>query len=403
MMRLVNKKAMALAVFALFGSGASLAQSTGTSKLELWGVVDAAVRHTSNEGPTRSGKTQMLGGGMSQSRWGINVEEDLGGGSKALVLLENRFDADMGTPAANSPYFQLAYVGLQGPYGRLTAGRQWNVLFDVVTSTYASFPYSPYMEAYKPELGMAMGARNSNMLKYMFATQDRSWVGALQYSFDENNKFGYAGFPGAPAQIPAYVASTLNGGAWKTAGGYLRYSAAGAAVGGGYLRTTLPGGTNVDAWTLGGSYRTGPWYLAAGYGLNKAKFAAVTSPVMGLRNAVDGVILGQSWGGQTSGGFQPGDADKRQLFKLGVGYQMTTQLNLGVHYFRGKQSGSVSGLSNGNADFLVAVADYAFSKRTDAYFGVDYTRISGGSAIVLDTASNARNRTGITLGLRHRF
>jgi LPXTG-motif cell wall-anchored protein len=28
-------------------------------------------------------------------------------------------------------------------------GRQWNVLFDVVTSTYASFPYSPYMDAFE--------------------------------------------------------------------------------------------------------------------------------------------------------------------------------------------------------------------------------------------------------------
>jgi hypothetical protein len=33
---------------------------------------------------------EMIDGGMSQSRWGINVEEDLGGGSKALVTLENR-------------------------------------------------------------------------------------------------------------------------------------------------------------------------------------------------------------------------------------------------------------------------------------------------------------------------
>lgn len=35
-----------------------------------------------------------------------------------LVTLENRFDADSGTPAVNSPFFQLAHVGLQGPYGR---------------------------------------------------------------------------------------------------------------------------------------------------------------------------------------------------------------------------------------------------------------------------------------------
>ncbi len=404
-MRLIAKKNLAMAVLALCGTGAAMAQAANTSKVELWGIVDVAVRHTNNEGAAKTGLTKMIGGGMSQSRWGINVEEDLGGGSKALAFLENRFDADAGNSAIGAPFFQLSYVGLQGPYGRLTAGRQWNVLFDVVTSTYASFPYSPYMEAYKPELGMAMGARTSNMLKYMFATPDRSFVGGLQYSFDENNdtKALEAGLPGSAAQVPAFVAGTLNGGAWKTMGGYLRYAASGAAVGGGYLRTTLPGGTDVDAWTLGGSYRMGPWYLSTGYALNKAKFATVTSPVVGFRNAVDGALLGQFWSGQSNGGFQPGDANKRQLFKIGAGYQITPQLNLGVHYFRGKQSGSATGTSNGNANFYVAVADYAFSKRTDAYFGVDHTSISGGGAVVLDTASKARSRTGITIGLRHRF
>jgi predicted porin len=399
-MRLLTKKNTVLAALALCATGAAMAQAANTSKVELWGIVDVAVRHTNNEGAAKTGLTKMIGGGMSQSRWGINVEEDLGGGSKALAFLENRFDADAGNPAIGAPFFQLSYVGLQGPYGRLTAGRQWNVLFDVVTSTYASFPYSPYMEAYKPELGMAAGARTSNMLKYLFATPDRSLVGALQYSFDENNNT--KGLTSA-TQIPGFVASTLNGGAWETVGGYLRYSAAGAAVGGGYLRTTLPGGTDVDAWTLGGSYRTGPWYLTTGYGLNKAKFATVTSPAVALANAVDGGLLGQFWGGQTNGGFQSGDANKRQLFKIGVGYQATPQLNLGAHYFRGKQSGSATGAFNGNANFYVAVADYAFSKRTDAYFGVDHTSISGGGAVVLDTASKARSRTGITIGLRHRF
>jgi predicted porin len=398
------QKNIIVAALALCGAGAAMAQAAPTSKVQLWGIVDAAVRHTNNEGADQKSKTQMMGGGMSQSRWGINVEEDLGGGNKALVVLENRLNADDGS--VSTPFFQLANVGLQTSYGRLTAGRQWNVLFDVVTSTYASFPYSPYMEAYKPELGMAMGARTSNMLKYTFATPDRSVVGSLQYSFDENNdtKALEAGLPASQAQVPAFVASTLGGGAWKTVGGYLRYSASGFAVGGGYLRSTLPGGTDVDAWTLGGSYRTGPWYLTAGYGLNKAKFTtAGANPIQAFRNAVDGAILGQFWAGQTNGGFIPGDADKRQLLKLGVGYQATPQLNVGLHYFHGKQSGSATGLSNGKANFVVAVADYAFSKRTDAYVGIDNTRISGGDNMYLDTASKARSRTGFTIGLRHRF
>ena len=399
------QKNIIVAALALCGAGAAMAQTAPASKVELWGIVDAAVRHTNNEGVNQKSKTQMIGGGMSQSRWGINVTEDLGGGNTALVVLENRLNADDGS--VSTPFFQLANVGLQTPYGRLTAGRQWNVLFDVVTSTYASFPYSPYMEAYKPELGVAMGARTSNMLKYTFATPNRSLVGSLQYSFDENNdtKALEAGLPASAAQVPAFVASTLGGGAWKTFGGYLRYAPGnGLAVGGGYLRSTLPGGTDVDAWTLGGSYQTGPWYLSAGYGLNKAKFtAAGANPIQAFRNVVDGAILGQFWAGQSNGGFIPGNADKRQLFKLGVGYQATPQLNVGLHYFHGKQTGSATGLSNGKANFVVAVADYAFSKRTDAYVGIDNTRLSGGDNVYLDAASKARSRTGFTIGLRHRF
>ena len=49
---------------------------------------------------------------MSQSRWGINVTEDLGGGLKALVNMENRFTANNG--ANTSPAFQQSWLGLQG-------------------------------------------------------------------------------------------------------------------------------------------------------------------------------------------------------------------------------------------------------------------------------------------------
>jgi len=434
-----------------------MAQQAGGSKVELWGIVDAAVRHTNNEGAKQGSLTKMVGGGMSQSRWGLNIEEDLGGGSKAIAHMENRFNADDGS--VSTPFFQLAYVGLQGPYGRLTMGRQWNVLFDVVTSTYASFPYSPYMDAYKPELGMAAGARSSNALKYTIATPSRNWVGTLQYSFEEGNDTRglergaqataaaaqVAAAPGAQAAgqaaanaylagggtdlaqaqalalaagtaytmnavgqaVNAYAQTAIPGiatGALKTMGGFLRYSENGISVGGGFLRTELPGGSDLDAWTVGGSYRSGPLYVNLGYGLNKIKMerAGATDIAGQIRNATDLAIVGAMWSGQTNGGFQPGDADKRQMVKVGFGYQITPQVNAGLHYFHAKQSGGASGLYNGKANFMVAAVDYAFSKRTDAYFAIDHTKLSGGSAMAIDT-SGARSRTGITAGIRHRF
>ncbi len=451
----MKMKTVVVAAMAACGMGAALAQST-PSKVELWGVVDAAVRHTTNEGADKSGLTKMIGGGMSQSRFGINVEEDLGGGSKAIAHLEHRFNADTGMKDDTAPFFQLAYVGLQGPYGRLTMGRQWNVLFDVVTSTYASFPYSPYMDTYKPELGMAAGARTSNALKYTLATPDRKWVGTLQYSFGEKNntksvqdlgvnllgaKTGgqiaansaldkkiYAPGPTligtakdvingavtAAAEVDPNPNDLKNAvedvgmGAMKTFGGFLRYSANGLSLGAGAMRTTLPGGSDLDAYTFGGSYRTGPWYLNAGYGLNKYKATSYADRMDSYINYLtDRQILNTMWSGQTNGGFSGGyfenAADKRQMIKLGFGYQATKQLNLGAHFFRAKQSGSSDGSFNGNANFMIFAADYAFSKRTDAYAAIDYTKVSGGKGLILDVASQARSRTGITIGLRHRF
>lgn len=355
------KKTLALAVLGSLGT-----MAYAQSSVQLYGIVDAAVRTTTNHG-----KTQMVGGGMSQSRWGINVTEDLGGGLAAIANLENRFLTDSGT-TASANYFQQSWVGLRSKsFGQLTLGRQYNVLFDVVTSTYASFPYSPYMEVYKPEIGFAMGARNNNMIKYV--AEFGAVRGGLQYSFDEKGPES------------------------KSAGGYLRYAANGLAVGGAYLNTRLPGGTKMDAYTVGASYRTGPWYFSAAYALNKRK-----NDLTPVSNAV----ITAYWNGESNGGFMPGDAKKRQMVELGAGYQLTPQLNLGVHYYHAKQDGSTNGTFDNKADFIVAVADYAFSKRTDAYFGVDYTRVRGGAGSYIEkTAAGdlVRNRTGITVGLRHRF
>ena len=108
MKKVAAEKFFALGAIALV-SGSAFAQAS-TSSVQLYGIVDVAYRHTNNEGATGNGSlNQLVGGGMSQSRWGINVNEDLGNGMKALVNLENRFTADNGATAGGYPngsYFQ---------------------------------------------------------------------------------------------------------------------------------------------------------------------------------------------------------------------------------------------------------------------------------------------------------
>ncbi len=353
------------------------------SSVQLYGIVDVAYRHTTNEGPLGNADqtlNEMVGGGMSQSRWGINVTENLGGGLKAIANLENRFTADDGSLVSGQPYFSQSWVGLQGGFGRLTVGRQYNILFDLVTSTYASYPYSPYMEVYKPEIGFALGARQNNMLKYM--AEVGPVRGALQYSFDEKSPIG-----------------------GKTMGGYLRYAAHGLAAGLGYQDYEFGSGKKIKAWTLGSSYRTGPWYFNLGYAENKVD--ALTSPV-------DFAVLSAMWQGTINGGFGGPAflvADKRTISKVGAGYQVTPQLNVGAHYWYAKQSGKTA-LADAKANFFTAAADYAFSKRTDAYLEIDNTRLKGNVSLSSKAAvaaanptgaNGAKSRNGFTIGIRHRF
>lgn len=388
MQKTAFKPVLVLGAVALASSlaGAQTASApVNTSSVQLYGIVDVAYRHTTNEGPLGDpgqSLNQMVGGGMSQSRWGINVTENLGGGLKAIANLENRFSADSGEIhyGKPAPYFQQSWVGLQGGFGRLTIGRQYNILFDLVTSTYASYPYSPYMDVYKPELGFALGARQNNMLKYM--AEVGPVRGALQYSFDEKSPIG-----------------------GKTMGGYLRYAASGLAAGVGYQDYEFASGKKVKAWTLGGSYRTGPLYFNLGYGENKVD--ALTSPI-------DLAVLGDAWQNPISGGFGGPAflaASKRTIYKVGAGYQVTPQLNIGAHYFHAKQSGR-SASADATANFFTVAADYAFSKRTDAYVEFDNTRLKGAVSLSSNAAQSATNptgangakkRNGFTVGIRHRF
>ncbi|THU00989.1 porin [Lampropedia puyangensis] len=365
------------------------------SNVQLYGIVDAAIRHTTNEGPAGnkgSSQTKMIPGGMSQSRLGINVSEDLGNGLSALANFEQRILTTDGSVVGNN--FQHAWVGLRSKqWGQLIMGRHWNVMFDLYTSTYASYPYSPYMEAFKPEVGMSMGARSNELIKY---------IGQL-------GNFRFA----VQTTLKGEGATTVNGATYssggKSTGGYLRWADGGWAVGAGYLQRKFGSADKkLESYAIGGSYRTGPWYFNTAYGENKHNLDGQANCGANIQCNVDYSVLSSLWSGTSNGGFSGAAftaANKRKMATVGFGYQVTPQLNWGVHYWYAKQSGRTA-MADGKAHFASTVLDYAFSKRTDAYFSVDYTKLSGEHVSLTDTsgaANGAKNRTGVTIGIRHRF
>jgi hypothetical protein len=246
----MSQKKRLFAVAALsMASAAAMAQTS----VSLYGIVDAAVRSESTvTAGTNGGHVKGLAaGGMSQSRLGVNISEDMGDGWRAVANIEHRLMSDTGAQSSASDFWRQAWVGLITPVGRITLGRQYNVLFDLTTSTFAAYKYSPYVEQFKPELGLSVGNRQSNMVKYALSQ------GAFTME----------------AQI-----SAGEGTGDKTIGGMARYQMGGFAFGAGMLNAKDPAGKQVKGTVFGAGYNAGPLYLNLGYGKNK--FDAGFSPAL---------------------------------------------------------------------------------------------------------------------------
>ncbi|MFG6432365.1 porin [Roseateles sp. LYH14W] len=389
----MKKAAFAVAVLA-----ASTSAAWAQSSVTLYGIVDVGVRYTTNANAGTSTKT-VVPGGMSQSRLGVNITEDMGGGLKALANLEHRLQSDTGAVSGTPDFWRQAWVGLQSSeFGQIRLGRQYNILFDLYTSTFASFRYSPYIEAYKPEIGLAMTARQDNMVKYL--VQLGNFYGEVQVSAGE-------GATGAAAAQPA-----------KTMGGMVRYNDGKWGAGGAYLQATEQTGKKIKATVFGVSYTDGPLYVHGSWGQNKfdgisnlitsaASVSDATSPFrVGLttRGAYTSGLLGASVFNTNSA-----DIKDRTMYMFGATYQLTPQFNIGANAWLTKQKHyglalaplglSTSASRSSKADFFAVVLDYAFSKRSDVYLEVDYTKTSGSVAF----ANGATKRGGAMVGVRHRF
>lgn len=136
----MKKSLLALGVLGAF-AGAAHAQSSVT----LYGIIDAGVQYVSKTGgnlsstATTAKNFQFANGNLQGSRWGLKGAEDLGGGLKAIFVLENGFSLGNGTLGQNGRMFgRQAYVGLSSATaGTLTIGRQYDSVVDFV-GPYAS-------------------------------------------------------------------------------------------------------------------------------------------------------------------------------------------------------------------------------------------------------------------------
>jgi predicted porin len=166
----INMKKSLIALAVLGVSGAAFAQSSVT----LYGIADVVIHKDKNE------TTKMSSGGVSGSRLGFKGSEDLGGGLKAIFLLEQGFKIDSGEQTAGQAFSRQSYVGLAGGFGELKLGKIWtayddisgatNPVFDSVlspTAVWASTGYvaNPSNGLYysSPSFGGVSGALSTNL------------------------------------------------------------------------------------------------------------------------------------------------------------------------------------------------------------------------------------------------
>ena len=98
------------------------------SSVRLYGIVDLSMRRASGLAeftPSDRSATVMSSGVNNTSRWGLRIQEDLGGGLSAQAQLESGINAKTGAPASSTMYFdRQSWVGLGSSWGLVSLGRQ---------------------------------------------------------------------------------------------------------------------------------------------------------------------------------------------------------------------------------------------------------------------------------------
>lgn len=171
-----------IAALALAAAG-SAPLACAQSGIGIYGILDAGVVA---EGGGAAGPVTKVGSGIgSGSRLGFKGSEDLGGGTSAVFLLENGFQADTGAAGQGGLLFgRQAYLGLASKWaGTLTVGRQYTPHY--LVSTFVD----PYVAGFAGDIknivqAVGSGGRMDNSIKYA-APAWNGFSGELAYGLGE--------------------------------------------------------------------------------------------------------------------------------------------------------------------------------------------------------------------------
>ena len=392
----MKKSLLALVALSAF-AGAAHAQSSVT----LYGIIDAGILFNNNANGAR--QWQQSSGVLQGSRWGLKGAEDLGGGLKAIFVLENGFSISNGSLGQGGAMFgRQAYVGLSSDsLGKVTLDRQYDSVVDYTGALATGSQWAGYIGAHPGDLdNMNNANRVNNAVKYTSPVYGGFQFGGL-YSLG-----GVAGQPGRN-QIFSVGAGYNNGP---------------LALGVGYVNARNPNysffGNNPNANTAtstSGLNMTSPVYR--GYASANTLEIVAAAGAYSIGAATLGVTYSYTRFdavGSTGGtGLNPlnlrGDAVFNNV-EANFKYQLTPALLAGIAYDYTRGS-KVNGQSAAQYHQVNLGVDYFLSKRTDLYaigvyqhaLGYDSTGNRAVASINNITASATPNQVAAQVGIRHKF
>ncbi|QBR04323.1 porin [Paraburkholderia pallida] len=391
----MKKSLLAFAVLVAFTGGAH-AQSSVT----LYGIIDEGFNLNTNSG----GKHlyNLSNGVMQASRFGLRGAEDLGGGLKAVFVLENGFDVNSGKLGQGGLMFgRQAYAGLSSRrFGTVTLGRQYDAVVDNLGPLIAGDQWGGSIAAHPGDLDNFNNAyRSNNTVKFRSAD-----YGGLNFT----GTYSFGGVAGNSSENQIWsLAAGYNNGPLTLGVGYLNARTPSNA--GGLFENSTSTSTAATVTTpVYSGYVSANTYQVIGaggaYTLGAATFGMTYSNVSFRNLGANGATI-----------YQHGTNATFNNVEASFKYQFTPALLAGFAFDYTDGSGVT--LTNGsNTDgakyFQYSLGvDYFLSKRTDVYVigvyqhasGSDSTGKSAVAAINTLAASGNSNQLNARIGIRHKF
>ncbi|WP_250500026.1 porin [Caballeronia sp. GAWG1-5s-s] len=387
----MKKSLLALAALGVF-AGAAHAQSSVT----LYGIIDAGFAYSNNVLGQKL--YSMSSGNVQGSRWGLRGTEDLGGGLKALFVLENGFNVFNGRLGqGGSEFGRQAYVGLStAQFGTVTLGRQYDSVVDFTGAFEVGSQWATYYGAHPGDLdNMNNSNRVNNAIKFTSANYAGFSFGGL-YSlggnagqFNRNQIWSVGlGYSQGPLQLGAGYLNVKDPN-YSFFGNTPASSTTGSNMAGSRVYSGYASAHTQQVISAGAAYTFGAATVGATYSNTQFKDVG-TEAGTGLNPA-----------GYTGG------TGKFHNAEINFKYQLTPALLVGAAYDYTK------GYGLGNAKYHQGMlgADYFLSKRTDVYIdgvyqhasGTDSTRGAAVANINGLSPSSTSNQVAALVGIRHKF